>query len=161
MNHKQGQHGLPFWILIGLMLVGCTGQAITPTVILSPTNESLPFEPTAPPPTTVVEPTLLPSATKAPPLPTKTPFPSVTPVPTMVFPKLTGDYLGQELPGMTPVLFAPGIISTGMNERDIAISPDGNELFYSIVGAKFSVILWMNRSQWGVEPSASSPVFRR
>ncbi len=29
-------------------------------------------------------------------------------------------------------LFAPGIISTGMYERDIAISPDGNEIIYTL-----------------------------
>ena len=30
------------------------------------------------------------------------------------FPTLTGDYLGQPLPGDTPEVFAPGIITTGM-----------------------------------------------
>jgi len=46
---------------------------------------------------------------------------------------------------MTPVIFAPGIISTGMNETDIVFSPDGNELFYTIVGTDLGVILWMRR----------------
>lgn len=61
---------------------------------------------------------------------------------------LTGDYLGQELPGQTPKLFAPGIVSTGLSERDVAITPDGNEIYYSgVVGANhnFSAILVVKR----------------
>jgi Tol biopolymer transport system component len=42
-----------------------------------------------------------------------------------------GDYFGQMLPGDTARLFAPEIISTGMNERDFAITPDGDEIFFS------------------------------
>src|SRR5262249_2939322 len=29
-------------------------------------------------------------------------------------------------------IFGEGIISTNLNERDMAISPDGNELFYTV-----------------------------
>lgn len=47
------------------------------------------------------------------------------------FPVLKGDYLGQTLPGDSAELFAPGIISSGMADRDIAISPDGKELFFN------------------------------
>lgn len=32
----------------------------------------------------------------------------------------------------TPVLFAEGFFSTSMNERDFAISPDGNEIYFTI-----------------------------
>lgn len=32
----------------------------------------------------------------------------------------------------TPVIFAPGIVSDGFANRDMAISPDGNDLFYTI-----------------------------
>ena len=49
-----------------------------------------------------------------------------------VFPELTGDYIGQALPSDSAVLFAPRIISTGMYERDFAITPDGNEIYYSL-----------------------------
>ena len=42
-----------------------------------------------------------------------------------------GDYFGQMLPGDTARLFGAGVISTGMNERDFAITPDGNEIFFS------------------------------
>jgi len=47
-------------------------------------------------------------------------------------PALQGDYLGQIPPGEAPLLFAPGIISTGMNERDIAITPEGDEIYFTI-----------------------------
>jgi Tol biopolymer transport system component len=32
----------------------------------------------------------------------------------------------------TPCIFAPGVVSDGFANRDIAISPDGNDLFYTI-----------------------------
>lgn len=41
-----------------------------------------------------------------------------------------GDYFGQAIPGDSATLFAPNFISTGMNERDFTISPDGNEIFF-------------------------------
>ncbi|MGB5999288.1 MAG: hypothetical protein WBI00_02280 [Thermoanaerobaculia bacterium] len=55
------------------------------------------------------------------------------------FPLLSGDYLGQEPPGMEAELFAPGIVSTGLGERDVAMTPDGNELYYTaVVGPAFN-----------------------
>ena len=44
------------------------------------------------------------------------------------FQVLKGPYLGQKPPGTTPEMFAPGIISTGYDERIAAFSPDGKEL---------------------------------
>ncbi len=46
------------------------------------------------------------------------------------FPVLKGPYLGQKPPGETPELFAPGIITTGMFTRDVAMTPDGKYLFF-------------------------------
>ncbi|MFC1639236.1 hypothetical protein ACFL3B_00565 [Gemmatimonadota bacterium] len=43
-----------------------------------------------------------------------------------------GPYLGQTPPGNTPEIFAPGIISTGMNEVEAAFSPDGTELYKTL-----------------------------
>ncbi|MCP4546277.1 MAG: hypothetical protein GY835_07415 [bacterium] len=44
---------------------------------------------------------------------------------------LTGPYLGQVPPGLTPEVFAPGIVSTyGGNEYAITFSPDGSELYF-------------------------------
>lgn len=57
------------------------------------------------------------------------------------FPKLTGRYLGQKVPGQVPELFAPDVIATGFNERDITISPDGNEIFYGLLTSKNITIM--------------------
>jgi len=48
------------------------------------------------------------------------------------FPVLKGPYLGQKPPGMTPEVFAPGIISTAKNELNSVFSPKGDEFFFSI-----------------------------
>ncbi len=42
-----------------------------------------------------------------------------------------GPFLGQRPPGLRPELFAPGIISSGMNDMDITFTRDGSELFFS------------------------------
>jgi hypothetical protein len=59
------------------------------------------------------------------------------------FPVLQGPYLGQALPGMTPEIFAPGIVSTELNTRDMAISPDGKEIYFcvNLANYTFSTIL--------------------
>ncbi len=59
------------------------------------------------------------------------------------FPDLSGEYLGQELPGDSSLLFAPGIISTGAGDRDIAITPDGEEIYFcrEMNNFKFATIL--------------------
>ncbi len=59
------------------------------------------------------------------------------------FPALSGPYLGQKPPGMTPEIFAPGIISTGYDEFKAVFSPDGKELYYQLWGAPYPVILMM------------------
>lgn len=46
------------------------------------------------------------------------------------WPKLTGPYLGQKLPGNTPELFAPGIVSREGIQTKINISPDGSEFVF-------------------------------
>lgn len=47
-------------------------------------------------------------------------------------PKPAGEYLGQEPPGEEPELFAPGIVSTGMYERDLTVSSDGREIYFGV-----------------------------
>jgi hypothetical protein len=56
------------------------------------------------------------------------------------FPVLTGPYLGQTPPGNTPVIFAPGIVSTGLYTRDIAISKPGDEIFFCVADGGFTAI---------------------
>jgi hypothetical protein len=51
-----------------------------------------------------------------------------------------GDYLGQTPPGAEPVLFAPGVVSTGLYDRDVAITPDGREIYFSVAGPGYA---WM------------------
>ncbi len=48
-------------------------------------------------------------------------------------------------------LFAPGIISTGFNERDFALSPDGAELYYTLQSPQgiFQTILYMKKDGKG------------
>jgi len=48
------------------------------------------------------------------------------------FPVLRGPYLGQKPPGMTPEVFAPGIISTSeYTELSCTFSPDGKEFYFT------------------------------
>ena len=48
------------------------------------------------------------------------------------FPVLKGPYLGQKPPGMTPEIFAPGIVSSEHQEHSsLSISPDGREMWWS------------------------------
>lgn len=65
------------------------------------------------------------------------------------FPVLTGPYLGQTLPDTLPVLFAPGIIGTGMFTRDIAMPPSGDEIYYcvGIGNYTYSTILYTKRKE--------------
>jgi len=48
------------------------------------------------------------------------------------FPKLAGPYLGQKPPGDTPEIFAPGIVSTGLDELNSVFSPDGGEFYFCV-----------------------------
>lgn len=52
--------------------------------------------------------------------------------------ELSGPYLGQTPPDTIPTLFAPGIVSTGMYERDIAIMPDGKEIYFGLAFGSFT-----------------------
>ncbi len=47
------------------------------------------------------------------------------------FPLLKGPYLGQKPPGMDPVIFAPGIVSTAMSEFSCTFSPDGKSFYFA------------------------------
>jgi hypothetical protein len=75
---------------------------------------------------------------------------------TLDFQKLTGPYLGQKTPGTIPELFAPGIVCTGYNERDITISPDGKEIFYGFLTSRNITIMYtkMIGGQW-TEPQVA------
>ena len=72
-------------------------------------------------------------------------------------PALTGPYLGQEPPGMTPEVFAPGTVSTGHSEFCSVFSPDGSEFYWSLSGAPYPVIaaVRQNNGRW-TEPEIAS-----
>jgi len=46
------------------------------------------------------------------------------------FPGLTGPYLGQKPPGLTPEVFAPGVVSKAGDQGRLFIAPDGSEIIY-------------------------------
>ena len=56
------------------------------------------------------------------------------------FPVLKGAYLGQELPGEEPRLFAPDVVSTGMYERDVAVSPDRKEMYFGLMASGVATV---------------------
>lgn len=55
------------------------------------------------------------------------------------FPELSGPFFEQNLPDSIPEIFAPGIVSTGMFTRDVAISPDGKEIYWCVSIGNYSV----------------------
>lgn len=82
----------------------------------------------------------------------------------VVAPQLKGPYLGQKLPGDEAEIFAEGIVTNRMMNRDIAVSKDGNEIYFSIGSNRFATIavsrqvdgIW---SQPEVLPFATDPKF--
>ena len=66
------------------------------------------------------------------------------------FPVLRGDYLGQTPPGDTPALFAPGLVTTGMYTRDVAMTPDGSEFYFGVLLGSITAIVGTHRGEDGV-----------
>ena len=60
-------------------------------------------------------------------------------------PILKGKYLGQEPPGLAPVMFAKGIVSTEANELNCVFSPDGQELFFTVWKAGQNTLMTMRQ----------------
>jgi len=56
------------------------------------------------------------------------------------FPKLSGPYLGQKPPGMTPEHFGAGIIDNDERVFAITFSPDGKECFYTKSSASNTIM---------------------
>jgi Tol biopolymer transport system component len=48
------------------------------------------------------------------------------------YPTVEGPYLGQQPPGQVPQLFAPGIVSTGMDDLNAVFSADGSEFYFAV-----------------------------
>src|SRR5438105_9989685 len=64
-------------------------------------------------------------------------------------------YFNQEPPADACRLFAPGVISNEFGNRDMAISPDGNEIFYTIQYSRGLISVIMNTKK--VNGKWSSP----
>ena len=67
-------------------------------------------------------------------------------------PSLEGPYLGQTPPGTTPEIFAPGFISTDLDELEAAFSPDGTELYLAVmaeIGSEFVAAIAMTKIENG------------
>lgn len=67
------------------------------------------------------------------------------------FPELTGAYIGQKRPGLTPEIFAQGIVSTDNNEFNALFTPDGKQLFITQTkDKKQSIVFYEERDgKWG------------
>lgn len=51
---------------------------------------------------------------------------------------LSGAYMGQSTPNSIPELFAPDIISNGLINRDITITPEGDEIYFTFSTCDYS-----------------------
>jgi hypothetical protein len=73
------------------------------------------------------------------------------------FPKLTGPYLGQKSPGITPEKFAPGIVSTDGHEFSCCFSPDGKEFYFARRDPTVGTVVMVSEVVNGVwtEPTAA------
>ncbi len=67
------------------------------------------------------------------------------------FPILKGPFLGQKKPGMTPEIFAPGVVSTFLDELNSVFSPDGQEFYFCVrnLGASSLFVMKCIQGVWG------------
>ncbi len=74
------------------------------------------------------------------------------------FPALKGPYLGQPEPGLTPVLFAPGVVSTEKRELNAVFTPDGKEFYYTIrkPGGDWVIMVMKQENNRWTRPRAAS-----
>jgi len=68
-----------------------------------------------------------------------------------------GPYLGQKLPGVKAEIFAPEIVSTGLDDNAITFTPDGKECFWHVVFTGLETILTsrLENGQW-TKPEVAS-----
>ena len=72
--------------------------------------------------------------------------------------RLTGSYVGQTPPGGTAEIFAPGVVTTGVYTRDVAMMPDGSELYFGVLLGPVTAIAVTRQGPDGVwsEPEVAS-----
>jgi hypothetical protein len=73
------------------------------------------------------------------------------------FSTLSGPYLGQKPPGAAPEPFAPNFVCTAMGERDVAITPDGREIYFGVISGRSAtvVVTRLEKGSW-TEPEVAS-----
>jgi hypothetical protein len=65
------------------------------------------------------------------------------------FTKLTGEYLGQEPPGTTPEIFAPGIVTySSFNHASPAIFTDCKEIYWTSKDREAILVSKLNNGNW-------------
>ncbi|HYG20244.1 MAG TPA: hypothetical protein VD816_15005 [Ohtaekwangia sp.] len=74
------------------------------------------------------------------------------------FATVQGQFLSQDVPA-TPTLFT--MAKTDLNERDMAISPDGTEMFYTLMGNKNTLSVIFHRNYLAKEKRWSDPAVAR
>ncbi len=82
------------------------------------------------------------------------------------FPLLEGLYLGQKPPGLTPEVFAPGIVSTEHRDLSAFFSPDMKEFYFTrkdVKNKKWSLVVFKSENnRWResvVGPRVGRPIF--
>jgi ankyrin repeat protein len=72
-------------------------------------------------------------------------------------PVLEGEYLGQKKPGLTPELFAPGVVSTEKKELNSVFTPDGKEFYFTIQGqGKCKIMVMKQENNRWIKPGVTS-----
>lgn len=76
------------------------------------------------------------------------------------WPELKGDYLGQAVPGTTPQVFAPGLISLeGERELNSVFSPDGRIFMFSrVVDGNFKMFFSFRRNDGSWQEPRMAPL---
>jgi pimeloyl-ACP methyl ester carboxylesterase/Tol biopolymer transport system component len=73
-------------------------------------------------------------------------------------------YLGQRPPGLTPKIFAPGIVSTDAHEFACSFTPDGTEFYFTRTDPRMHrnqiMVTKLNNGKW-TEPSVASFIENR
>jgi L-ascorbate metabolism protein UlaG (beta-lactamase superfamily) len=66
----------------------------------------------------------------------------------------SGPYLGQKPPGLTPEIFAPGIVSKDGDQGRLFIAPDGSEIIYweRVTGGRMRILSILNKGGVWSEP---------
>ena len=79
------------------------------------------------------------------------------------FPAMENRYMGQKPPGLTPELFAPGIVSTDEHlETEVLFLPDMSELSFTRSGGEYKEPTWFvmqyKDNRWLRKPIASADI---